>query len=174
MKKKNAVYQLIDCFTLFYYHFLEKSTTDEHFWSNQINTPAVNTWMGLAFERICLMHIQAIKNKLGITVVITEINSWHCKADPDKGIFGSQIDLLIVRKDQVINLCEMKYSNSDYTVTKAVDQDIHRKIHDLQTAAGTRYAIYPTLITTYGIVDNAYSGDIQSIVTMDDLFAEKR
>ena len=174
MKKKNAVYQLIDCFTLFYYHFLEKSPTDEHFWSNQINTPAVNTWMGLAFERICLMHIQAIKNKLGITVVITEINSWHCKADPDKGIFGSQIDLLIVRKDQVINLCEMKYSNSDYIVTKAVDRDIRRKIDDLQTATGTRYAIYPTLITTYGIVDNAYSGNIQSIVTMDDLFAEKR
>ena len=68
----------------------------------------------------------------------------------------------------------MKYSNSDYTVTKAVDQDIRRKIHDLQTAAGTRYAIYPTLITTYGIVDNAYSGNSQSIVTMDDLFAEKR
>ena len=174
MKKKNAVYQLIDCFTLFYYRFLEKSPTDEHFWSNQINTPAVNTWMGLAFERICLMHIQAIKNKLGITGVITEINSWYCKADPDKGIFGSQIDLLIVRKDQVINLCEMKYSNSDYTVTKAVDQDIRRKIDDLQTATGTRYAIYPTLITTYGIVDNAYSGNIQSIVTMDDLFAEKR
>ena len=130
--------------------------------------------MALAFERICLMHIQAIKNKLGITGVITEINSWYCKADPDKGIFGSQIDLLIVRRDQVINLCEMKYSNSDYTVTKAVDQDIRRKIYDLQTATGTRYAIYPTLITTYGIVDNACSGDIQSIVTMDDLFAEKR
>ena len=174
MKKKNAVYQLIDCFTLFYYQFLEKAPTDEHFWSNQINTPSANTWMGLAFERICLMHITAIKKKLGITGVSTEINSWYCKADPDKGILGSQIDLLIVRKDQVINLCEMKYSNSDFTITRTVDQDIRKKINDLQTATGTRYAIYPTLITTYGIVENSYSGNIQSIITMDDLFEKQQ
>ena len=68
--------------------------------------------MGLAFERVCLEHVDQIKEKLGISGVLTEVNSWYCKADPDKGIFGSQIDLLIVRKDQVINLCEMKYSGS--------------------------------------------------------------
>lgn len=107
MKKKNAVYQLMDCFTLFHLKFLKDAPTDEHFWSNQINTPAVNTWMGLAFERVCLEHVDQIKKKLGISGVLTEVNSWYCKADPDKGIFGSQIELLIVRKDQVINLCEI-------------------------------------------------------------------
>ena len=81
MKKKNAVFQLIDCFTLFYYRFLMNEPTDEHFWSNQINTPAVNTWMGYAFERVCLMHIEQIKQKLGISGVYTDVNSWYCKAD---------------------------------------------------------------------------------------------
>lgn len=171
MKKKNAVYQLMDCFTLFHLKFLKDAPTDEHFWSNQINTPAVNTWMGLAFERVCLEHVDQIKKKLGISGVLTEVNSWYCKADPDKGIFGSQIELLIVRKDQVINLCEMKYSGSEYTVTEKTDRGIRKKISDLVKVTRTKYAIYTTLITTYGLVENAYAQNIQSVITLDDLFA---
>lgn len=170
MKKKNAVYQLMDCFTLFYFKFLKSQPTDEHFWTNQINTPLVNTWMGLAFERVCMEHIEQIKVKLGISGVLTEVNSWYCKADLDNGVFGSQIDMLIVRKDQVINLCEMKYSQSEYTITEKVDRNIRNKISDLITVSGTKYAIYPTIITTYGLVENSYSQEVQSVVTMDDLF----
>lgn len=156
MKKKNAIYQLMDCFTLFYFKFLKSQPTDEHFWTNQINTPLVNTWMGLAFERVCMEHIEQIKVKLGISGVLTEVNSWYCKADLDNGVFGSQIDMLIVRKDQVINLCEMKYSQSEYTITEKVDRNIRNKINDLITVSGTKYAIYPTIITTYGLVENSY------------------
>ena len=171
MKNKNKVYQLMDCFTLFYYHFLEKGTTDASFWTDQINTPAINTWKGLAFERVCLHHTDQIKQKLGISGVHTEVNTWHCKADTDKGIFGSKIDLIIVRKDQIINLCEMKYSESEFTVTKDVDESIRHKIHDLMTVSGTKYAIHPTLVTCYGLIENTYSGNIQSVVLQDDLFA---
>lgn len=172
MKKKNALYQLIDNYTLFYYQFLEKDPSDEHFWTNQINTPLINTWAGLAFERVCMEHVNQIKNKLGISGVISDINSWFCKQDLNSGLFGCQIDLLIVRKDQVINLCEIKYSASDYTLTAEEDAGIRRKISDLQISTKTKYAIYPTLITTYGLVDNSYSLNIQNVVTMDDLFFE--
>ncbi len=172
MKKKNAVYQLIDSFTLFYYQFLKSRPTDEHFWSNQINTPAVNTWAGLAFERLCLLHINQMKQKLGITGIISEVNSFYCQADPDKGITGSQIDLLIVRKDQVINLCEMKYSSSEYTVTEKTDRSIRNKINDLRISSGTKYAIHPTIVTTYGLLPNSYSNNIQSVITLDDLFRQ--
>ena len=115
-------------------------------------------------------HIEQIKVKLGIAGVLTEVNSWYCKADLDNGVFGSQIDMLIVRKDQVINLCEMKYSQSEYTITEKVDRNIRNKISDLITISGTKYAIYPTIITTYGLVENSYSQEVQSVVTMDDLF----
>ena len=171
MKRKNALYQLMDCFTLFYFKFLQNAPTDEHFWSNQINTPVVNTWMGLAFERVCMFHVNQIKMKLGISGVLTEVNSWYCKSDPENGIFGSQIDMLIVRKDQVINLCEMKYANSEFTVTEKVDKNLRNKVSDLKNITGTRYAIYPTLITTYGMVNNSYALDVQSVVVLDDLFA---
>lgn len=172
MKKKNTIYQLMDNFTLFYFHFLREKPTDEHYWTNQINTPKVNSWMGLAFERVCLMHIKQIKKKLGISGVLTEENAWYCKPDPDKGVFGSQIDMLIVRKDQVINLCEMKYSGSEYTITEKAHRSINQKIHDFTLVTGTKYAIFPTMVTTYGLVQNSYSDSIQSVVTMEDLFEE--
>ncbi|MBQ9014796.1 MAG: ATP-binding protein [Firmicutes bacterium] len=169
-KAKDAVYQLIDHFTLFYYHFLIDQPTDEHFWGNQLNTPAVNTWMGLAFEQVCLQHVRQIKEKLGIAGVLTDVNAWRCTADPEKGLFGSQIDLLIARKDQVINLCEMKYSGTEYTITSAAARSIRHKISDLRTGTGTKYAIHPTLVTTFGLVDNTHADLIQSVVTMEDLF----
>jgi hypothetical protein len=90
----------------------------------------------------------------------------------EHGIFGSQVDLLIVRKDQVINLCEMKYSVSEYTITEKTSQDMNRKISDLVAVTGTKYAIYPTWITTYGLVHNAYASDVQSVITMEDLFQD--
>ena len=169
MKKKNSVYQLIDFFSLFYFAFMEEAG-DEHFWTNQMNTPRINTWTGLAFERVCLEHIGQIKKKLGISGVLTQVNAWRCAADEEKGLFGSQIDLLIVRRDQVINVCEMKYSGVEYTVTKRDDQDMRRKIHDLVVGTGTKYAIHPTMVTCYGIAENAYAGNIQAVVVMDDLF----
>ena len=170
MKKKNAVYQLIDNFTLFYYQFMEGSHGDEHFWSNRINNPSVNSWLGLAFERVCLEHVKQIKKKLGISGVQTGVNSWYCKADKEAGIKGSQIDLLIVRRDQVINLCEMKYSASEYALDVNEDTRIRNRISDLMKVTGTKYAIFPTMITTYGLVDNQYAGRIQSTIVLDDLF----
>ena len=173
MKSKSAMYQLVDSFIIFYYSFLENNPDDEDFWQNQMNTPLMNTWQGFAFERICLLHIKQIKEKLGISGVYTECNSWFCKNDIENGINGSQIDLLIVRKDQVINLCEMKYSETNFTVTDKVMMSINNKIHDLKLVTKTKYVIYPTLITTFGLNKTANSLSIQSLITLDDLFGRK-
>ena len=168
--RKDSVYQLIDFFTLFHYKFLADAPNDEKNWANQINTPLANTWTGLAFERVCMEHIPQIKRKLGISGILSDVSSLFCRSNPEKGIAGSQIDLLIDRKDQVINLCEMKYSNVEYTLTETEDRKIKTRINDLILYSGTKSAVFPTLITTYGLVENSYSGNIQSIVTMDDLF----
>ena len=170
-KQKNCLYQLIDNYTLFYYKFLRDNVQNENYWKEQSNTPVVRTWSGIAFERVCFEHIAQIKAALGIAGVYTEINAWQCSKDEEKGILGSQIDLLIVRKDQVINVCEMKYSETDYVVDAKFDKDQKRKISDFIKKTGTKYAIHPTLITTYGVEENAYSGEIQAIITAEALFA---
>lgn len=169
-KQRSLVYQLMDNYTLFYFQFQRNRSFDEKEWQNLSNTPAVTSWAGFAFERVCLEHIPQIKAALGISGVHTEVNTWQCTSDPDEGIYGSQIDLLIVRKDQVINLCEMKYSESDYIVNASFIRDLNRKISDFKRKTETKYAIHSTLITTYGIDHNAYSGEIQAIITSEDLF----
>lgn len=65
----------------------------------------------------------------------------------------------------------MKYSGSEYTVTEIVERSIRNKMHDLVQMTGTKYAVHPTLITTYGLVENSYAANIRSVVVMDDLFA---
>lgn len=169
-ESKNAIYQLIDNYTLFYNRFLKENTYDENYWKNASNSGEVNAWSGVAFERVCLEHIAQIKKALGISGVQTDVNSWKCDADPEKGLQGSQIDLLISRKDQIINVCEMKYSESDYSPDLAFDKAMRRKISDLKNATKTKYAIHSTLITTYEVVKTSYYGNIQSIITSDDLF----
>ena len=93
------------------------------------------------------------------------------KGGLDKGLFGSQSDLLFVRRDQVINVCELKYSSSDYVFSKKDDEAMRNRIGDIQTATRTRYAIHPTLVTTYGLRKSQYWGTVQSVVTADDLFS---
>ena len=169
-KKKNAVYQLMDYFTLYYLKFMIQEPSDEHFWTNSINMPSVNAWSGLAFERVCLDHTVQIKKKLGISGIMSEVSAWYCRKDAEKGVFGSQIDLLIVRKDQIINLCEMKYADTEYTITKKDTVSLQRKISDLKTVTKTKYAVHPVLVTSFGLVENAYSGIMQAVITIDDLF----
>ena len=169
-KQKNYTYQLMDNFTLFYYKFIKDNVFDDNYWQNQINSPKVKAWSGLAFEKVCLEHISEIKKALGISGVYTEVNQWQCKKNLDEGIFGSQIDLLIVRKDQIINLCEMKYSETDYLVDSDFDRNMRKKISDFTNLTKTKYAIHPTLITTYDVVENSYSKEIQSVIKSDDLF----
>ena len=169
-KERNAIYQLIDNYTLFYLRFLKNHTFDENFWQTQNNSPGINAWSCVAFERVCLEHVPQIKTALGIAGVHTEVNAWSCKADHEKGLHGSQIDLMIVRKDQVINICEIKYSKSNYRVDGTFIENMRRKVSDFLLDSNTKYAIYPTLITTYGIVENAYSGELQSVITGEDLF----
>ena len=108
---------------------------------------------------------------LGISGVHTDVNAWQCSSDPENGIHGSQIDLLIVRKDQVINVCEMKYCESDFIVDAGFARDQKRKIADFVKKTKTKYAIHPTLITTYGVERNAYANELQSIITGENLFS---
>ena len=103
---------------------------------------------------------------------MTHAHSWRCKANPDGGISGSQIDLLIARQDRVIDTCEMKYASTDYAMTKAYDQKLRGKAEDFRRATKARDAIHMVLITTYWLTQNAYSGRFQSVVTAEDLLAQ--
>lgn len=170
-KSKDAIYQLTDFYTLFYFQFLQKKT-DEHYWTIQTDTSVRNTWCGLAFERVCFDHVNEIKVGLGISGVLTEVHSWSSKADKKSGVKGSQIDMVIVRNDRIINICEMKYSINEYSYTGKDDEVLRNKIAALKTACKTRYSFHPILVTTYGLKEGMYSGRIQAVIKMENLFSK--
>ena len=168
--RKGTLYQLIDPFVLFYYHFLDHRSMDPQFWMHQANSPATNTWKGLAFELVCLLHVEEMKAKMGIASVLTEVFSFSVEKNLEKGIQGSQIDLVMKRADRVTNLFEMKYSQDRYMVTGSDDEALRRKRSDYQRVMGTRNTTYITLVTPYGVIQNSYAGNLDSVLTGDDLF----
>lgn len=170
--KKKFIYQLVDCFTLFHFQFLcEMDGKDEHWWSRTTSSPMQSNWRGLAFERLCLLHVPQIKATLGISGVLTNVYSWYHVADSVYPT-GAQIDLLLDRADNVINLCEMKYTSGPYAIDRAVDSMLATKVETFRCLSKTQKAIHLIFVTSRGLVRNSYWSDVQSEVTLDDLFKE--
>lgn len=170
-KTKNACYQLMDNFTLFYFRFMaEKSNVDKNFWSKIQMSPVYHNWCGLAFERVCLWHTEQIKKALGVSGVITTEYSWRAYATNEQ--HGSQIDLLIDRSDKTINLCEIKYSHRPYTIDAGYMEFLNNKVEHFKMVTKTRKGVALTMITSSGLTKNAYSMHLHAQVSADDLFVE--
>jgi hypothetical protein len=167
-KPKNTVYRLSDYYTAFYFRFVKNGQyRGENAWLNAIDLPAHRAWQGFAFEQVCMDHVAQIKKALGISGVQTTHASWR-GGTPEK---SAQIDLLIDRRDQVINLCECKFALDAFSIDKAYAEVLRSKISTFKTASKTRKAVFLTMITTYGVAKNQYSNLlVQNEVLMDDLF----
>lgn len=169
--KRNLRYKLSDMFCMFYLKFVDgKTNIDDKFWKFNVTSPAISIWRGFAFEEVCFRHITQIKQALGILGVITSQSSWSLRGDDD--IDGTQIDMLIDRNDNVVNMCEMKFYNEDFTVSKQYHSTIVHRLNVLSGMIPKRKSIHSTLITTYGLTQNEYSGDFQQVITLDALFVE--
>ncbi|MBR3924274.1 MAG: hypothetical protein IKJ45_14245 [Kiritimatiellae bacterium] len=127
---------------------------------------------GLAFERLCLWHVDQIKRALQIGGVLTNSYAWrHVAKSPDDE--GAQIDLLIDRNDGIVNVCEMKFSSEEYAITAEDAMAMRRKKAVFKRETATRKAIHVTYVTTFGLKRNAYANDVQSEVTLAELFKER-
>lgn len=170
-KKRDTIYQLADFYTMFYFTYIKENYgRDEHFWSNSVDLPLRRSWAGYTFEQLCLHHLDQIRKSIGISAVQCECSAWFSKGEGDNKR-GAQIDLLIDRRDRVINICEMKFSINEFTIDKEYDQSLRNKIQVFKEETGTRKALHLTMITTYGVKRNMYSNSVQSQVLLDDLFA---
>lgn len=172
---KDALYQLTDPFTLFYLRYVGTSAhQDEQFWQNNHGLPAQNAWKGYAFEQICMLHLRQIKRKLSILGVLSNAYSWSCKTFTDSDSTeweGGQIDLLIDRNDEVISICEMKYSKTPYVITEDYKHKLLSREATFRHVTRTRKALQHVFVTTYGVKQNEWADIVHSEVTIDDLFA---
>ncbi len=106
---------------------------------------------------------------MGISGVQSQNHSWRGGVEEK----SAQIDLLIDRRDQVINLCECKFSLDNFTIDKSYSENLRSKMAIFKSATNTKKAVYLTMITSYGIDKNKYANQlVQNEVTMEDLFEE--
>ena len=167
--KREVYYKLTDFYSLFYIRFVEKGRRmNVDYWQNNQLTPSVTAWRGLAFEDVCMVHVQQIRQALGILGVQSEASPWHYVCG-DKNM-GAQIDMLINRSDRIVDICEMKFCVNTYRMDKKADESIRNKIQVVMDTVRGRKAIHPVIVTTYGLAKNEYSSRIQRVITMDDLF----
>ena len=168
--EKNALYQLVDNYTLFYYLCIKKNAfSDEHYWSNTYTSTTHNNWKGHAFERVCLQHIPQIKTALGISGVQTNVCSWFARGTGKQ--HGAQIDLVIQRADGFTDICEMKHSAGIFMIDQGYAKELQNKLEVYQELSKDKHTLHLVMVTTNGVAHNSYYNMIQKEITIDDLFA---
>jgi len=167
-KKKHTIFRLSDYYTAFYFRFVaDGKYKGENAWVNLIDNPAHRSWQGLAFEQVCIDHVRQIKKTLGISGVQSSDTAWRGGSEGRL----AQVDLLIDRRDHVINLCECKFSLDVFTINKSYSEKLRSKVATFKAASQTKKSVFLTMITTYGVEKNQYANAlVQNEVTMDDLF----
>ena len=165
-KLKEALYQVTDFYTLFYFNFIDGQKIEkDNYWITTASSHKGNAWKGYSFEQLCMAHLPQMKSALGISGIQSDVATWR-NAD-------AQIDVLIDRNDNAINICEMKFSIKEYKIEKKYADNLRNKIGSFKEQTKTRKSIFLTLVTTYGIIKNPYSSQlVTNSITMDALFED--
>jgi hypothetical protein len=165
-KRQLTLYRLSDEYSRFYLKFIAfNKNGGEGTWQKLSTSQSFQSWSGFVFETLCLKHILQIKKALRIDIIYTHETCWFNE--------NAQIDLLIDRADNVMNVCEMKFYNSPFVIDKKYYFNLKNKISELQKASKTRKKIFITMLTTYGIKENQYSNElVQMSLGMDVLFVD--
>lgn len=168
--KRESFYKLSDPFCIFYLKFVGNSTIKNPNWINISDSQAVITWRGLSFENVCFNHVRQIKFALGISGVSTNESLWSKKGTNDSE--GAQIDLIIERKDNIVNMCEIKFYGDEFIADRECHFSLVRKERLLREILPKRVSIHNTLITTFGLRHIEYFSDFVNTITLDDLFRD--
>ncbi len=168
-KKREAYFRLIDEYTLFYHRFVRPAGPySPGVWQQISSSQKYKVWAGYAFEALCHKHVTAIKQALGISGVYTEVSSLHLPASKETP--GAQVDMIIDRKDDSINLCEMKFHSAKIKIDKTQYEKLLSRKQRFVEHTGSKKQIFLTYVSNHGIVPNAYSNEIiDSEITLADI-----
>jgi hypothetical protein len=165
--KNGSWYLLADSISLFWLRFAGgRAKKEENFWENHLSDAKVRAWRRFAYEQICWHHINQIKKTLGISGVVTHVSTWRPKGSKST----EHVNLIIDRKDDVINICEIEFAESAIALDKKRFDDLSKKVQDFHAETGTKKAVHMTLVTPYGLKHNAYMGVADREITLNDLF----
>lgn len=170
-KKKGTLYRLTDNFSFFYLKLISQRSlrNQENAFLKIFSNQNYKIWCGYAFENICFTHHRQISRALGVSAIIHEYSSFQFAGNEIHS--GIQIDLLIDRADEVINLCEVKFANAIYKLSASYKDKLRERTDIFASVTKSRKSIFTTLITTFGLNNEGEHLDvIQNVITLDDLF----
>jgi hypothetical protein len=166
-QKEGHLYRLIDEYSLFYFKFLADGSNNS--WSLITQTPAFKTWSGYAFENLCFKHTTQIKKTLSINGVITNEYSFNLKGNKEEK--GAQIDLIIDRADNCMNVLEIKFYGGVYEITKSYAEELREKVQVLRRKTQTQKNIFITMLSVFGVKKNEhYLSVVTNQLLLEDLF----
>jgi hypothetical protein len=159
-KKKTKLFRIYDEFCLFHLQFIAPFRGNR--WSQLYNKKEYVSWSGYAFEMICHKHVEKIKKELNCDQIESSNYGWsNSKA---------QIDLVIDRNDNTVNLCEIKFYNDVCTIDNSYADELRNKETQYKADTGTKKGVNTVMITTFGIKGKHGIGLVTNSVTMDCLF----
>jgi hypothetical protein len=176
-KTRGVYYKVIDEFCLFYLTWLEpekdtliKMEAKSNFWKLKHNTPAWNSWSGYAFEAICYKHLSQIRQALDIPENSSAFG-WRYVPTKGEAEQGAQIDLLFDRDDNAITICEIKFCDEPYTITKSYAKNLLNKKNLFAKKTKTQKLLFLAIIAAHGVKENFYTDElISKTVSLEDLF----
>lgn len=175
--EKNFHYLLVDEYSLFYLTWsidapsLDLQSRGPDYWIKQQNGQSWKSWTAHAYECLCFKHVEGIKAALGLAAVQTRVSKWEYKPPRQSKESGAQIDLIIDRADNCINLCEIKFYQGEFSVSKEEAQNLRRKKECFERVTKIRKPTFTTLMTTRGTKHNDhFLSAVDQEVTMDALF----
>lgn len=172
-KNKQTLFRLSDFFTIFYFRYMrDNHSRDEQFWQHHFMDRSVEVWEGFSFEQLCLRHLPQIKHGLGISGIATESSAWRFVPAPDDDRKGAQIDLVIKRVDKMTHLCEMKFSEAPYVITKDYAERLLQRRQLFMEVSGETRGVVLTMVAPRGVKQNIHASHIHSEITVRELFAD--
>jgi len=178
-KVKNTYYRIIDEFSLFHLQWIDRSPKgillgqSGNYWLNKLKLPAYISWAGISFEAVCLRHSEEIARSLGLSAVPHTVGTWRFIPGPNdtQDVSGAQIDLLFDREDNVITLCEIKYTKEIFTIDKKYAAELKKKLEVFQMQTKTKKQLQLAIISVHGMKVNSWSEDlVDKVVTSEEIF----
>lgn len=178
-KTRDGRYRVVDEYSYFYLNWIQDAiynydeSISQSFWMQQQSSSKFKSWAGYMFESICFKHIRQIIKALELTVVAEKASYWSCFSQKNSSDQGAQIDLIIDRKDQCMNLCEIKFWASKYLMTDSNAKTLNKRREIFREKIKTRKTLFNTLITPYGArVNRHYLSSVDKQLNLDALFLD--
>lgn len=164
-----TVYQLTDFFSLFYLRFVDGIQNKSGMLHTINRTGKFYSWAGETFELLCVAHLNQLQDALHIY----SVDNCFCWSGKTQDGGGAQIDMVLVSEaSRTDYLCEMKFSESVFSINADYNQNIRKKIvafsespqHDMT------HSIQVAIVASFGIAKGEYTDVVNHVVSLDSLF----